>query len=273
MNFILFLFFKKKTIHLPHSNFQSKKINFFWFWILIETTVNLKSNLMDQPSPHLPSPKHPILVYVPGCCVARININLKSKISELRFFVPSQSSITFLFNGQILLENFSFEFYGIKPLDIVVIVQQSQQDDSTKWISLTKDNDSFTDRISSIINQKTSREAARLRDFQLIRMERKPKTFRKLCSAKMTRMSNSNSYNIYNLYQDTNSIKTNIDYKKSDSPNTEELPSFWGNNYCSKSDPNLSNRTNEKNLNYNQESDESSFNKIRSERINRSITP
>lgn len=218
---------------------------------------------MDEPSPQQQPAKHTLFVYFPGFCVARVSINLRAKVGELRLFVPAHPSITFMFNGQILLENFSFEFYGVKPYDIVVVVHQAQRDDPARWLSLTRDNESFADRISSIINQKTAREAARLRDFQLLRMERKPKTFRRLCSAKMLRMAKG-SGSIFRARR----VATNIDYAPPDSPCTDELPSFWGSGCGGTADRESRAPNGIKGLEISQESDESAFGKIQ-----RSITP
>ncbi|KAH0789377.1 hypothetical protein GPJ56_006711 [Histomonas meleagridis] len=161
--------------------------------------------------------KFPLLVYFPGRCVIKVSIYPTSAIANLKRLAP-YDSVAFLYNGQYLIETFSFEFYGIKPRDVLVIVQSNQSGDFSKWLNLTRDTDTFSDRISSIINQKTSREAARIRDFQLIRMERKPRAFRKLCSAKMSRIGESAK---------SQQSTTNISYERPTMPSTEALPSFW----------------------------------------------
>ena len=163
------------------------------------------------------SKKFPLLIYFPGRCVIKVSVLPASTIADLKRLTPYESA-TFLYNGQLLLENLSFEFYGIKPRDVLVIIQSNQPSDSSRWLSLTRDTDSFTDRISSIINQKTSREAARLRDFQLVRMERKPRTFRKLCFAKMSRIGETTQ---------CHNTTTSISFETPDMPSTDPLPSFW----------------------------------------------
>jgi hypothetical protein len=119
-------------------------------------------------------------VYFPGRCVAQVSVVATAQIQELRR-LPHSDSVTFVCNGVHLLDNQTFGFYDLRPKDIIVALPCTPDNrDVPKWIALTHDSDAFGERIACIINQDISREAGRLRDFQLTKMERRPRTFRKL---------------------------------------------------------------------------------------------
>jgi hypothetical protein len=122
-------------------------------------------------------------VYFPGHCVAQVNVVATAQIQELRR-LASTDSVTYMSNGTILDENHTFEFYGLRPSDtIVALPGASQSGDLIKWITFTRDSDAFSNRITGIVRRDISREAGRIRDMQLARMERRPRTFRKLLAS------------------------------------------------------------------------------------------
>jgi hypothetical protein len=62
---------------------------------------------------------------------------------------------------------------------IVALPSLPTSDAAHRWIGLTEDCDSFAEKVSCIMNPRLFHEAARLRDVQLVRLENRPRSFRK----------------------------------------------------------------------------------------------
>jgi hypothetical protein len=139
-----------------------------------------------------------------------------ARVQELRQLTYPDSA-TFVCNGVHLLDKETFAFYGLRSRDIIVALPCTPDNrDVPKWIALTHDSDAFSDRIACIINQDVSREAGRLRDFQLTRMERRPRTFRKLVA---------NSGRSSPPLRSTR--ETTVIADPPDSPSSDPLPVGW----------------------------------------------
>jgi hypothetical protein len=83
----------------------------------------------------------------------------------------------------LLSDQNTFDFYSIRQKDIIVAIPaESDPGDFRKWSSVTDDSETFAEKMSYLTSQGTSREVARLRDYQMIRAERRPRSFRKLIS-------------------------------------------------------------------------------------------
>jgi hypothetical protein len=52
----------------------------------------------------------------------------------------------------------------------------------SQWINLTRDSESFNESLRWMLDPATAGESARLRDLQLMRLERRPRSMRRLCS-------------------------------------------------------------------------------------------
>jgi hypothetical protein len=156
-------------------------------------------------------------VYCPGRCVAKVNVRPGARIQELHRLIPGDA-VTFVSNGVVLVEKQTFSFYGIRERDIIVSVPCQPTDrEMAKWIDLTRDCEAFSERIASIIDQGTSREAGRIRDFQITRMERKPRTFRRLtnnCQRPLLPLRPQKAFRT-------------ILPERADGPSIEPLPVFW----------------------------------------------
>jgi hypothetical protein len=153
-------------------------------------------------------------VYFPGRCVAHVSVVATAQVQELRRLTRSDS-VTFVCNGVHLLDNQTFAFYGLLPKDIIVALPDNH--DVGKWIVLTHDSDAFSDRIVCIVNRDISREVGRLRDFQLTKMERRARTFRKLvASARWTSPPPRMTH------------ETTVIAAPPESPNCDPLPVGWG---------------------------------------------
>ena len=163
--------------------------------------------------------KIPLLVYFPGRCIVRVTVSPKATIDDLRRStrIPKMS-VDFIANGQILIEGRPFSYFRLSTGDVIVAIsKKSENAEISKWMSMTRDSESFSERISSIIDPNTAREAARLRDFQMLRMERKPNCYRRLTSSLKTQ-----------LLCDSFAYQTVVvDHNINSQPNTDPLPVLW----------------------------------------------
>jgi hypothetical protein len=173
---------------------------------------------MEEGGRRRPRSKIALHVYYPGRCVAKVNVCPDAKVHDLHRLVPTDE-VTFICNGVVLAKGCTFGFYGLREKDIVVCLPvAADSGDVCKWISLTRDSEAFNDRVSAIINPGTSREAARLRDFQFMRMERKPRAFRKLADNIQRRAGNHTV--------EKRSSPT-LFLSGPDFPSVDPLPVFW----------------------------------------------
>lgn len=162
----------------------------------------------------------PLLAYFPGKFIVRIIVSPSDTIADLRKStrIP-QAALHFVANGQRLQECKTFCFYKIHAGDIIVgIPNTSDSSEISKWISHTREPDTFAERIFSTLDPRTSKEAARLRDFQMARMEKKPKCFRKLAMTLTTQD---------NYEPPTTQIPLVIPTTQSDTISTDPLPVLW----------------------------------------------
>ena len=165
-----------------------------------------------------------VLVYYPGKWVLKANVLPTATAKDLRMLIP-ESHISFIHNGRCLSNSIPFSFYDIKERDIIIVCKKEKQIVKEKWYSITKDNETFKNRVGSVIDPKTAREAARLRDFQMLRLEKKPKAFMKLCAQYTNRLDTASDA-MHENYRAKNSPKTIIPEKTS--LNSDPLPIFWG---------------------------------------------
>ena len=160
----------------------------------------------------------PIMVYFPSRSVVKLKVNLSMSIGDLRKLMHLESC-SFVYQGQLLCESMTLRSYDIKEKDaIVVIPDVPQASDVDKWISVTSDVDSFQDRIRVMVNDRTARETAKLRDMVMTKIERKPRSFRRLCGAVQALPKR-------NFYQRHTPI--DISYPAPDGPSTAPLPTNW----------------------------------------------
>jgi hypothetical protein len=139
---------------------------------------------MKSWAPSEPSQKKILIhIYLPGRCIAQVNVVPGSPIRELRSVLRSDR-ITFLFNGILLSDSNSFDFYGIREQDFLLALPIPPEAAYTSgWISLSQDTESFKERLECLLNRGTASEVARIRDQQFTKIERRPRTFRRLTAS------------------------------------------------------------------------------------------
>lgn len=151
--------------------------------------------------------------------VRMVSARLSGEIKSLQCLWPADSPKKFIFNGSELLENQTFESYGISDGDSIIAVPADQKDtlfSTSQWLNLTRDNESFNDCMRWMLDPATSGEAARLRDLHLMKMERRPRVFMRMCASYMQEE------------EENRGLKwTKKDYPIATEPMTDPLPFDW----------------------------------------------
>jgi hypothetical protein len=125
----------------------------------------------------------------------------------------------FIYNGQVLGDSMTFRSYRIKEKDTLVVVPGGPSGtEADRWLSLTQDEEGFHEKVQFILREDTAREAARIRDVLMTKMERKPRPFRRLCTAVMAMPLPTVA---------GKKIDLNIDYAQLEEPSIDPLPIFW----------------------------------------------
>ena len=128
----------------------------------------------------IPRSKIFVLIYFPGKWVLKANVLSTATIKDIKKLIANDD-VVFIHNGVEMNDSLPFSFYEVKDRDLLIVCSKMKRFVHEKWTNLTKDTDLFNERVSSIIDPRTSREAARLKDFQFLRMERKPRAYRRIC--------------------------------------------------------------------------------------------
>jgi hypothetical protein len=158
-----------------------------------------------------------VYAYFPGRCLVQVHVQRDSPVSELHGLFPSEA-LSFIANGVSLCDQNTFDFYSIRDRDVVVALPAGSDVALVrKWSLVTDDSDTFAEKIGYLINHETSREVGRLRDFQMMRVERRPRSFRKLVSA----YQNSHG-------RVASSPQASFTVPSAPvTPNVDPLPTFW----------------------------------------------
>lgn len=158
----------------------------------------------------------PLMVYVPCRFVVKLSLSLSEKVSDLRKVLKiGNDQFSLIFQGQLLLDSVSLESYHIKEKDTIVAIPiTSKETEIDKWLTITKDVETFHEKIHFMSNEKTTREAGRIRDLIMTKIERKPRSFRKLCQSVQSAQRPIES----------KSIDLVLNWPKQDGPSCEPLP-------------------------------------------------
>jgi hypothetical protein len=132
-------------------------------------------NARSLPSPIL------LYAYFPGRCIVQVHVNPQSQISDLHHYFPSEN-VTFVANGIRLADSDTFQSCAIRDKDVIIAIPASAPANIPRWCALSEDSEAFAEQVGFLVNQRTSREVARLRDFQMTRVDRRPRQFRRYVS-------------------------------------------------------------------------------------------
>ena len=159
-----------------------------------------------------------IYLYIPGNCILKVRVSKSSPVSDLKKILRNEQAV-FIYNGTMLDEKGTFQSYDLKDSEVIVALSSKYTSfEIERWMNATRDSDAFVEKIDGIVNQKTLRESARLRDFQLAKMERKPRAFRRLCATYRSFSESAISIT---------SSDTTLSFNMPSSPSTDPLPIFW----------------------------------------------
>jgi hypothetical protein len=155
------------------------------------------------------SPQHP---------VRSVSVRLSGQIQALQSLWPD-SPKKFICGGIELMQEMTFAQSGIRKGEAIIalpLCSKSPIADASLWLNLTRDHTCFNECMQWMLDTRTSGEAARLRDLRLMKMDRRPRVFMKMCS--------------HFLQTDTQTQwgdATTIPGQSLLSPSTEALPIFW----------------------------------------------
>ena len=154
--------------------------------------------------------KYPVIIYNPCKYALKVMVSNSERIEKL--YEYSNPKTKFFIDGVRLVETQTFGFYHIKPNNIIIMINENSMNHSFSFFPL--DSEIYSEKINSLINPVTQREAIRIRDLQLSKAVLKPKSFKKLINSQ-------------NLSDDYKTSQLTIP-KLSRSPSVQPLPSFWG---------------------------------------------
>jgi hypothetical protein len=120
-----------------------------------------------------------ISILIPHYRLQMIHVFRSSTIRALR---KSLNDSSLIFNGQLLDDDFTIEFYGVQSNDaIVAIPSKPERKETMRWMKITRDSDVFDETVRSLASRTSRPESFRLHDLRAFRLESRPRAFRKLC--------------------------------------------------------------------------------------------
>jgi hypothetical protein len=155
-----------------------------------------------------------INILIPRYRLKIFSVLPSTSIAELKTALPKAELI---FNGQILNDAHTIAFYNIQQnASLVAIPTQAQPNDAAKWMKLTLDSDMFDDSIRSLLNHSSRKETLRLQDLRALKLESRPRSFRRMCC----------DWKHYDFHSRTDPMRTVIP-SISNEPSEGALPVCW----------------------------------------------
>lgn len=174
---------------------------------------------MDENVPE--KPRITIKIWGPNLRIRRASVVETDRVGCLQSLFPDSPKI-FLCYGEFLMPQLSFQSYGIKDgYSIVVMPKDYDETEIATWASITRDRDSFEDKIRFAVNDATKSEVARLRDLHFDRIEMRSRKFTKF--ADETPLPNG----ILGYRRQRKEMELKLEWKKTTAPNSEPMPRFW----------------------------------------------
>jgi len=177
-------------------------------------------------SQSIPSDSYLVYLYYPGKWVVKAQISSNIQIRELKKVLPIKT-VNLLFSGNILQDSFTFSYYGIVENDAITVVQNNC--DISKFVPISRNRQQINEKIRSIIDPSLYLEMARIKDVQNTRIEKKTRTFRKICS-----LFSENS-----ILDRQSSKESHLSYEKPSLPSTCPLPCSWNHDSSIESEKSL----------------------------------
>lgn len=141
----------------------------------------------------------------------KIPVSRDGVIKDLKRYLHHGDFIFFYKSNLLNLES-KFSFYDIKDNDFIITTQENRK------ISV-KSLEVFEEKLSNLMNPRTILDVMKIRDSQIAKLERRPRTYRKMCGA----VCNSNRYCRINRGTPT----SNIDLDSLEWSFSDPLSAFW----------------------------------------------
>jgi len=120
-----------------------------------------------------------INILIPQIGIRIVKVRQSDPIAVLRSYVH-RPHVDFVYDGQILNSECSFQSCQIGNDDSVVAVDPGHEKATYRWMKLTEELDDFSNSVQCAINPKCRGEFLRLRDIHRIKLESRPRTFRRM---------------------------------------------------------------------------------------------
>jgi hypothetical protein len=118
-----------------------------------------------------------INVVIPCTAVRVVKVSESDVVSVLRSRL-GMANVDFIFNGQFLNPDHTFDFYRVQNNESLVAVEPGRQKSHVRWLKLTDEQDDFSNSVRCAIDHKCRGEYLRLRDLRRMRIESRPRAFR-----------------------------------------------------------------------------------------------
>ena len=157
------------------------------------------------------------MVYFPSRFVSKISVSLSTRVGDLRKLMRL-GPCELVCQGQVLADSQTLRFYNMKERDTIVVISGvPSEHEIERWLVVTSDTEAFHDRMQFMVNEKTAREAARMHDVLMTKIERKPRTFRRVCAAVANRSADC----------EVRTTEVTVNYGKAEEPSSRPLPVHW----------------------------------------------
>lgn len=159
----------------------------------------------------------------PSCFWKTIIINKKSKFELVKTVLPKDYDYTFVFKGEIINPNRSFEDVGVKNGNTIIVIKHEKNKEKSidsKWIKLSMDT-AFDKKLQILSNKGSKGEYDRLSDIRQMKYEGSLKIYK-------TRMHKKYIYTMEESKEESEiKYNPNHGYVRPTSPCTEKMPVMW----------------------------------------------
>lgn len=179
-----------------------------------------------------------ISIYFPSKYIKKVIVKPLMQISSLRIVaIPNDFPCSFIYNGFLLDESKTFEYYKIKDNDVIVI--SPCEAFNTKWMKITEFHDNLKNVINLMSNKKLMNEVYRLKDLRYNKIEMNPSRYSKIgmkcrlnsytnecfSNCNLDSVSNSSNHSLYNPIE--KNFPTVIPETMAEKPFDEALTFIW----------------------------------------------
>lgn len=123
--------------------------------------------------------------------------------------------VTLIYNGQVVLPQMTVGFYNVQDGDCFVVANSRKMNEIAIWKKITKTRKDIMNKLCGINAVNKEKEAVRLNDIKLLKMEMNPKSYRKQINKLLNAKENVNCNKDETIYHKPYSICSNA------------LPAFW----------------------------------------------